>query len=140
MIAQTTQAQTSSDEKSIRELVDKWLIASKNGDVTTLLNLMSDDVIFMTPGREPFGKEAFTANDQQPTLKEATSKIQEIRVLGNSAWMRNYLDLVISFPKGDSKRLSGYTLTILEKNPEGQWVISRDANLVMPKDNNQVHG
>jgi uncharacterized protein (TIGR02246 family) len=134
MSAQTTQAQTLSDERSIRELVDKWLAASKKGDITTLHSLMADDVIFMTPGREPFGKEAFTASNEQPTLKEATSNIQEIKVLGNSAWMRNYLDLVISFPNAESKRLAGYTLTILEKNRDGQWVISRDANLVMPKD------
>jgi uncharacterized protein (TIGR02246 family) len=129
-----TQAQISGDERAIRELVDKWLDASKKGDVTTLHSLMADDVIFVTPGREPFGKEAFTASAEQPMLKEGTSKIQEIKVLGNSAWMRNHLDLVISFPNGESKRLSGYTLTILEKNQDGQWVISRDANLVMPKD------
>lgn len=134
MGAQTTQAQISNDEKAIRELVDKWLLASKNGDVTTLHNLMADDVIFMTPGREPFGKEAFTASDQQPRLKEGTSKIQEIKVLGNFAWMRNYLDLIVDFPDGGAKHLSGYTLTILEKNSDGQWVISRDANLVTPKD------
>lgn len=122
-----------SDEKAIRELVDKWLIASKQGDVATLHGLMADDVIFMTPGREPFGKEAFTASNQRPMPKEATSNIQEIKVLGNSAWMRNHLDLVVSFPNGESKSLSGYTLTILERNQDGQWVISRDANLVMPK-------
>ena len=133
MSAQTT-TQTSSDERAIRELVDKWLDASKKGDVATLHSLMADDVIFMTPGREPFGKEAFTASDQQPMLKEGASKIQEIKVLGNSAWMRNHLDLVVSFPNGESKSLSGYTLTILEKNSNGQWVISRDANLVTPKD------
>ena len=81
MSAQTTQAQISSDEKAIRELVDKWLTASKKGDVATLHSLMADDVIFMTPGREPFGKEAFTGGAQQPMLKEATSKIEEIKVL-----------------------------------------------------------
>lgn len=79
--------------------MDKWLIASKQGDVATLHGLMADDVIFMTPGREPFGKEAFTASNQRPMPKEATSNIQEIKVLGNSAWMRNHLDLVVSFPQ-----------------------------------------
>jgi uncharacterized protein (TIGR02246 family) len=134
MSAQTTRAQVSNDEQSIRELVDKWLNASKNGDVAKLLSLLADDVIFMTPGREPFGKEAFSDIAKQgPLLKEATSKIQEIKVLGDLAWMRNYLDLLISAHNGSSKRHSGYTLTILKKNSSGQWVISRDANLVMPK-------
>lgn len=133
MSAQTTRAEISNDEQSIRELVEKWLTASKTGDVATLVNLMADDVIFMTPGREPFGKEAFAASDDRPVLKEATSDIQELEVLGNSAWMRNYLDLNIEFPNGETKRQAGYTLTILKKNSAGQWVISRDANLLMPK-------
>ena len=133
MSAQIPRPGLSNDEQSIRQLVDEWLAASKKGDVATLLSLMADDVIFMTPGREPFGKEVFAQNNQAGVLKEATSNIQEIQVLGDSAWMRNYLDLVISTPNEASKRLSGYTLTILKKKPDGRWVISRDANLVMPK-------
>ena len=35
------------------------LAASKAGDLAPVLSLMTDDVIFMVPGREPFGKEAF---------------------------------------------------------------------------------
>jgi uncharacterized protein (TIGR02246 family) len=122
MSAQIPRPGVSNDEQSIRQLVD-----------ATLLSLMADDVIFMTPGREPFGKDVFAQNNQAAVLKEATSNIQEIEVLGDSAWMRNYLDLVISTPNEASKRLSGYTLTILKKKPDGRWVISRDANLVMPK-------
>jgi uncharacterized protein (TIGR02246 family) len=134
MSAHSTGAEVSNDEQAIRELVDKWFDASKQGDVATLLTLMADDVIFMTPGREPFGKEAFTAGGQRPLLKEGTSNIQELEVFGDQAWMRNHLDLIIEFPNGESKRHSGYVLTILKKNPAGQWVISRDANLVMPKE------
>ena len=133
MSAQIPRPGLSNDEQSIRQLVDEWLTASKKGDVATLLCLMADDVIFMTPGREPFGKEVFTQNSQAAVLKEATSNIQEIQVVGDSAWMRNYLDLVVSTPNEAAKRLSGYTLTILKKDPDGRWVISRDANLVMPK-------
>ncbi|MFN2529782.1 MAG: SgcJ/EcaC family oxidoreductase [Pyrinomonadaceae bacterium] len=130
MIAQSSQE----NNQLIRALVDTWLTASKRGDVATLQSLLADDVIFITPGREPFGKEAFTANDHGPVLKEATSDIQEIEVLGDWAWMRTYLDLLLSSSEGGLKRYAGYTLTILKKNSQGQWVISRDANLVMPKE------
>lgn len=37
------------------------MTASKAGDIATTLSLMTDDVIFMVPGQEPFGKEAFSA-------------------------------------------------------------------------------
>jgi len=46
------------DERTIRELLAMWFDATKKGDTATVLSLMSDDAVFMVPGREPFGKEA----------------------------------------------------------------------------------
>ena len=123
------------DEQEIRDLVDAWLDASKSGDTATIFRLMADDVIFMVPGQEPFGKEVFKAISDKPksTLVEATSDIQEIRVLGDWAWMRNHLKVTIAPPSGGSTTLSGYVLTILRKNSDGRWVIARDANLLTPE-------
>jgi uncharacterized protein (TIGR02246 family) len=123
------------DERAIRELVDTWLAASKKGDLATQLSLMADDVIFMVPGQEPFGKEAFAAKSKEvKDLKlEATSDIQEIKVLGDWAWMRNFLKVQFTPRDGKSTTHSGYILTILRKNPNGKWVIARDANLLMPE-------
>jgi ketosteroid isomerase-like protein len=30
-------------------------------------------------------------------------------------------------------RLTGYTLTVFRKQPDGRWVLIRDANLLMPE-------
>ena len=49
------------DERAIRLVVETWMTASKSGDVSTVVNLMTDDVTFIVPGEEPFGKEAFAA-------------------------------------------------------------------------------
>ncbi len=46
------------DERAIRELLATWFDATKKGDTATVLSLMTDDVVFMVPGREPFGKES----------------------------------------------------------------------------------
>ena len=51
----------SDDVRAIRNLIDRWMKASKAGDTAAVLNMMTDDVIFMTCGREPFGKEEFAA-------------------------------------------------------------------------------
>lgn len=120
-------------ERAIRELVQKWLDASKAGDLDTVLSLMADDVIFMVPGREPFGKEAFaTQSKQMKDAKiDAQHEIKEIEVLGDRAWMRNHLTVTISQPGGESVKRSGYVLSILRKNPDGNWVIARDANLLI---------
>ena|SRR5258705_3095261 len=122
------------DEQAIRELVEKWMAASKAGDTATVLSLMSDDVIFMVPGKEPFGKEAFaaTASDMKNVTIEGTSEIQELRILGEWAWMRNRLKVKMTPPDRRSVSRSGYTLTILRKESDGRWVIARDANLLAP--------
>ena len=123
-----------SEEQAIRDLVDTWLAASKKGDLTTMLNLLANDVIFMVPGKEPFGKETFAQNYEQlkDTKIETRSDIQEIKILGEWAWMRNFLRVTFTPTGGESTEHSGYILTILRKNADGRWVIARDANLLMP--------
>ena len=125
-------ASLQNDEEAIRQLAETWIAASKAGDLSTILSLMADDVIFMVPGRQPFGKEAFIASSQnmRDVRIEGRSDIQEIRVLGDWAWMRNYLKVAITPPQGNPLVRSGYTLTILRKNSAGNWVIARDANLL----------
>ena len=119
------------EEQAIRELVSQWLAASKAGDVEAVLGMMTDDVVFMVPGHEPFGKAAFAASSRgmRGTLVEGTSDIVEIQVLGEWAWMRNKLRVVVTPPGGQRVARAGYTLTILRKQ-EGQWRIARDANLL----------
>jgi uncharacterized protein (TIGR02246 family) len=121
------------DERAIRELVDTWMRATKSGDAETVLSLMTDDVVFMVPGQEPFGKEAFAAaskgmNDMQ---FEGRSEIREIKVLGDWAYLRNHLDVSVTPPGGTPMRRTGYTLTIL-RNEQGRWRLARDANLLAP--------
>jgi uncharacterized protein (TIGR02246 family) len=125
------------DEQAIRDFVDTWLKASESGDLATMLSLVADDVIFMTPDREPFGKEEFAKNyEQMKDVKLKTeSDIQEIKVFGQWAWMRNFLRVSFTPTGGKSMTHSGYVLTILRKAEDGHWVIARDANLLMPEAN-----
>jgi uncharacterized protein (TIGR02246 family) len=119
------------DERAIRELVETWMAASKAGDTEDVLALMTDDVLFLTPGREPFGKEEFRA--QSEALKNVTmdgrAEVREIEVRGDLAWMRNHIDLTVT-AEGQPKESSGYTLTILKKGADGSWRLFRDANLL----------
>jgi uncharacterized protein (TIGR02246 family) len=125
------------DERAIRELVATWMAASQAGDVDTVLGLMADDVMFMAPGREPFGKAEFAASAQamKGVRFEGTSDIHEIKVLGDWAYLRNYLSVTVTPPGGEPIRRAGYTLTILRKGPNGKWLLARDANLVTKTDN-----
>ena len=122
----------SADERAIRELVDTWMKASRVGDTDTVHNLMSDDVIFMVPGREPFGKQTFAANSRNMdgVKLEGSADIRELKVLGDWAYLRNFIEITITPPGGEAVRRAGFTLTILRKDPDGRWVLARDANLV----------
>ncbi len=121
------------DERDIRSLVDTWMAASRTGDTATVLSLMTDDAIFMVPGREPFGREAFaqTSEAMKETRIDGRSDIRELEVRGDWAFLRNHLDLTITPPSGKPARRRGYTLTILRKQG-GRWRLYRDANLLTP--------
>ncbi len=121
------------DEQAIRDLVATWLSASKAGDTDTVLSLMSDDVVFLVTGQPPMrGKSAFAA--AQSAIKdvklEAESEIQEIKVLGEWAFLWTKLAVTMT-PKtgGAPVKRAGYTLSIVQKQA-GRWVIARDANML----------
>jgi uncharacterized protein (TIGR02246 family) len=120
------------DEQEIRALVEKWLSATRASDTATVLKLMSDDVVFLVPGVEPFGKDVFAANsaNMKGFRIEGQSEIQELQMLGDWAWMRTRLRVSVTPPNGKEMVRSGYTLTILRKEPDGRWVLVRDANLL----------
>jgi uncharacterized protein (TIGR02246 family) len=120
------------DERAVCEVVDHWMSASRAGDTATVLSLMTDDVVFMVPGHEPFGKEAFAQKSagQMQAHIDGTSDIKELKVLGDWAYLRSYLTVTLTPPddKPPVKR-AGYTLTILRKE-NGRWLLCRDANLL----------
>jgi uncharacterized protein (TIGR02246 family) len=120
------------DERAIRDLLKEWLDATKKGDTQTVLGLMTDDAVFMVPGREPFGKDAFAhaSNNMRGARIEGTSDIQELRVLGDWAYMRTRLTVTMTQAEGPAVTRAGYTLTILRKDADGRWRLARDANLL----------
>jgi uncharacterized protein (TIGR02246 family) len=122
----------SDDEQAIRDMVQTWMDATRRGDIETVLDLMTDDIIFMTPGREPFGKQEFREQSEAMSgaQMDGRAEVREIRVLGDWAWIRNHIDLTAIPPGGEPIRRSGYTLSILQKGADGQWRLARDANLV----------
>lgn len=95
---------------------------------------MTDDVVFLTPGREPFGKSAFEkaaeAQSEASVEFDVESEILEIRILGDWAFMVAKLRVVATQP-GDGQPVVrvGNTLTVLRKE-SGTWRIARDANLL----------
>jgi len=94
------------DEMAFRHVMETWTRASQSGDTHTVLSLMTEDAVFMVPGREPFGREAFrhAATSMADVRIDGTNDIVEIQVFGDRAFTR--------------------------KGPDGRWRLARDANLL----------
>ena len=130
---------SATDEQQIRDLVAKWMSATKARDVATVLDLMTDDVVFLVAGQAPFGKEHFAAAMKPastgaalPTI-DGRSEIQEVCVMGDLAFLRTRLTVEVTPPGGKPAKRAGHTLSILRKS-EGRWRLARDANLLVPVD------
>jgi uncharacterized protein (TIGR02246 family) len=124
------------DEQAIRDIQAAWLEATQRGDLARIQSLMADDIVFLTPGRPPFGREAFAAAFQAglgQARMEGRAEFEEVVVVGTVAYARGRLSLVVTpVADGEPKRLAGYTLSVFRKLPTGRWVLARDANLLSP--------
>ena len=123
------------DEEEIRGVVATWLRATAEGDLETVLGLMSEEVVFLLPGQEPMrGRAAFAEGflSMKGRIKiEAVSEIQEILVMGDYASCWNRLRLTLSFlPGGEQKHREGPVLSLFRREEDGRWRIYRDANML----------
>ncbi|MES2900709.1 MAG: SgcJ/EcaC family oxidoreductase [Pseudomonadota bacterium] len=125
------------DEQAIRQLIDTWLHATRAGDVDTVLTLMAADVIFLIPGHPPMqGRDEFERSLRLTLADSAidsTSEIDEVTVAGDMAYCRTRLTVTITSRHGQLPlQRTGHTLSIFRKSPSGQWLLTRDANMMDP--------
>jgi uncharacterized protein (TIGR02246 family) len=133
------------DEQALREVHTTWIAAVNAGDLGCLLSLMTDDVVFLSPGREPFGKDGFTGGflgaHRQYQLN-CISELQDVVIVGPGDGMQVAYTLACDSlsitPRGDAeaegkaggetKHLAGHRLTVYRKHPDGRWLLARDAH------------
>ena len=126
-----------SDEEQVRDLVSTWMSATKRGDLDALLALIAEDVVFLTPGQVPMSKAGYATLQKAQWANglpqfEGTSDMQEIKILGDWAFMWTKLAIVITPPQsGQRITRAGHTLSIL-KRERGKWLLARDANMLAP--------
>jgi uncharacterized protein (TIGR02246 family) len=124
-----------SDENTIRKTIDEWIAATKEGNSDKLASILDDDVLFVTAGRPPFGKKEFFSGDsgKPPYRFESRVQVHEVKVHGDWALTRVELDIEMMATKdAQLMKLTGPTMSVWRKTPEGRWVIWRDANMVAP--------
>lgn len=127
-----------SDEQQIRQLVASWMDATRRGDTDTVLTLMTDDVVFLTPGNQPMGKDEFAAaarsQDGAATI-DGASDIRELAVFGDWAFMWSSLTVTVTPADSATSMIrAGHTLTLFRKE-NGRWRLARDANMLQVVEN-----
>lgn len=123
------------DEQQIRAVIHAWGKASADGDLMAQMNLMTDDVIFLTSGSVPMHRNEFAAafkSMMESVRLECHSNIQEITVSGDIAVCWNLLEVDITpIAGGTTIKRAGNTLSVFRRGSDGQWRIWRDANLMV---------
>jgi uncharacterized protein (TIGR02246 family) len=123
------------DSEKIREVVTTWMRATAEGDLEAVLSLIAEDAVFLLPDQPPMrGREAFAAALRSALRQvhiEGKPDIQEIHVAGDYAFCRNQLSLTVTpLQGGPAQRRAGPTLSIFHKEPDGRWILFRDANML----------
>jgi uncharacterized protein (TIGR02246 family) len=126
------------DERRIRDLIATWHRETAAGNVNAVLRLMSEDVVFLLPGKPPIqGRAAFEKGLRellQSHRIESSGKIEEVRVAGDLAYSWTTLSVrVRPLSGGEGVERSGSALSIFRKQANGvSWLLVRDANLLPP--------
>jgi uncharacterized protein (TIGR02246 family) len=123
----------SPDELQIRDVHLTWINAVNAGDLERLLTLVTDDAVFLNPGQEPFGREGFRANfspaQRRQALVNCVSELEEVIVAGDVAYTRSRDSLsVIPRGVGEAAYLAGHRISVYRKQPDGRWLMARDAH------------
>lgn len=123
------------DQAAIRAVVAQWCDATREGDVERVLELMTEDAVFLVPGHAPMqGRRAFEQGFRSMLAThtmDAKAEVLEVEVSGDLAWCRTQLEVTIE-PRGGGSltRKSGHVLSVFRRNGAGRWQLARDANLM----------
>ena len=124
------------DERAIREVHSTWIDAVNAGDLVCLLSLMADDVVFLNPGQAPFGRDGFSpgfSTAHQKAWIHCLSELEDVVVVGEVAYTLSRDSLSVT-PRagGEAMQLAGHRITVYRKQPDGRWVLARDAHTLSP--------
>jgi uncharacterized protein (TIGR02246 family) len=97
---------------------------------------MADDVVFLNPGQSPVGRDGFSANfsaAHQRVRIRCISELEEVVVVGGVAYTRSRDTLSVT-PRagGEATQLAGHRITVYRKQPDGHWLLARDAHTLSP--------
>jgi uncharacterized protein (TIGR02246 family) len=126
-----------SDQQEIRNVIEAWMRALAENDLNALLSLIAEDAVFLSAGspRVIRGRDAFAAYCRAKTGAfkiRGNQVIQEIHVIGDYGFCRCSQSITVTQRVGGEPiPREGDIMSIFRREPDGRWVLFRDANMVM---------
>ncbi len=97
---------------------------------------MADDVVFLRPGQAPVGRDGFSPGflaAHQRARIHCISELEDVVVVGEVAYTLSRDSLAVT-PRadGEAMQLAGHRITVYRKQPDGRWLLARDAHTLSP--------
>jgi uncharacterized protein (TIGR02246 family) len=127
------------DRNAILMLLDKWRLATRAKDIHAILELVTDDVVFLPSSVPPIkGKEAVGEMYRAffPRYREIKHEaaIEEVRVAGDWAFLWGTDELRLTPESGETEiHMKGKGLSILKRQSDGSWRFWRGINNMTQK-------
>jgi uncharacterized protein (TIGR02246 family) len=122
------------DKERIRQVINDWMQATAEGHIDDVLKLMAEDVVFLRPGQPPMrgrGAYADASRGMAGQMKfDGRPDIREIQIVGDRAFVWNHLTLTVTPANGAPMKREGDILSVFRREPGGQWLLWRDANML----------
>src|SRR5258708_6436834 len=124
------------DEQAIPEVPSTLIDALNPRGLFFFPSFIADDVVFLNPGQAPFGRDGFSpgfsAAHQQARI-DCISELEDVVVVGEVAYTLSRDSLSVT-PRagGEAVHLAGHRITVYRKQPDGRWLLARDAHTLSP--------
>lgn len=122
----------SADREAILDVMRRWREATARGDLAAVMELMTDDAVFLTPANEPMSRDGFAQRFRAMGAGvriEMQQEVHDVAVSGDIAYAWTHITVAITPAGGSRTERAGNVLTVFRRGPRG-WQLARDANLL----------
>ena len=112
---------TADDVAAIRGTIEPWTTACLQRDWDRLLDLCTDDIMFLPPNEPPVEPARARAwLDNFPTIKALSIEMEHVEGAGPVAYARGSVKMTLDI-SGQEVAFDGKYLDVFRKQPDGRW-------------------
>lgn len=116
-----TAALSEKDIASIRSTIEPWTRACLEADWDTLLEMCTDDIVFMPPGEPAVqGPAVRSWLEEFPPIREMAWDIDHAEGKGDLAVLRGWVEQTL-VESGEEVQIRGKYTDLLRREPDGTW-------------------